>query len=117
MTADKNPIQTVENHPLEAFEMLKQMQNSQSQTAFNEDGMMPDDDQVQNPSHYQSMVGGLDIDCITAMRAAFGDADVKSFCLLNSFKYLWRSSSKGQNQSINKAIWYLNKFLELGGYE
>ena len=32
-TTDDNPIQTVENHPLEAFEMLKQMQNSQHQTA------------------------------------------------------------------------------------
>ena len=66
---------------------------------------------------YSDMVAGLDIDAISCMRAAFGDNDVKAFCLCNSMKYIFRSSSKGQNQSIAKAIWYLNKFLELGGYE
>ena len=48
----KNPIQTVENHPLEAFEMLIQMQNSQHQVAFDNDGMVPDDDGVSHPSRY-----------------------------------------------------------------
>lgn len=76
-----------------------------------------DDNPVNNPSHYQSYVKDLDIDCITAMRAAFGDEEVKVFCKANAMKYIWRSSSKGQNESIKKAIWYLNKFLELGGYE
>lgn len=85
--------------------------------AIDGEGMMPDDDKVNNPTHYQSMMGDINIDCITAMRAAFGDTDVKSFCLLNSFKYLFRASSKGQNTDIHKAHWYLNKFLELGGYE
>ena len=75
------------------------------------------DPQIDNPTHYQSMVAGLDIDAISCMRAAFGDNDVKAFCLCNSMKYIFRSSTKGQNQSIAKAIWYLNKFLELGGYE
>ena len=84
---------------------------------LDEDGMFPDDDKVNNPTHYQSMMGNINIDCITAMRAAFADAEVKSFCLLNSFKYLFRASSKGQNTDIHKAQWYLNKFLELGGYE
>ena len=76
-----------------------------------------DNPQIDNPTHYQSMVAGLNIDAISCMRAAFGDEDVKAFCLCNSLKYIFRSSSKGQNQSIAKAIWYLNKFLELGGYE
>lgn len=76
-----------------------------------------DNPKIDHPAHYGTLNPKFDIDCITAMRAAFGDDEVKSFCLLNSFKYVWRSSSKGQNQSIGKAIWYLNKFLELGGYE
>ena len=116
-TTDENPIQTVENHPLEAFEMLKQMQNSQHQTAFDKDSMMPDDDKVNHPSHYQSYNPKVSIECIDAMRAAFGDDNVKTFCLINSFKYIYRSSSKGQNTDIKKAQWYLSKFLELGGYE
>ncbi len=70
---------------------------------------------VNNPSHYQAVDGG--VDCITAMVSAFGSAEVKSFCKLNAMKYIWRSQSKGKNESIEKAVWCLNKFLELGGYE
>lgn len=77
--------------------------------------IMPDDDPVNNPSHYQSMNAKIDIDCITAMRAAFGDYETSVFCKLNAFKYNWRADSKGENTDIKKAIWYLNKFLELGG--
>ena len=55
----------------------------------------------------------LNIDCLTAMRAAFGDEEVAIWCKLNAFKYNWRSSSKGENIDIGKAIWYLNKYLEL----
>ena len=72
----------------------------------------PDDDQVYSPSHYQSYKKD-GIDCITAMQHAFGDEAVATFCKLNSFKYNWRSESKGGNTDIEKAIWYLNKYLEL----
>lgn len=82
-----------------------------------EDEVYDENDMVNNPSHYQSMVGGLNIDCITAMRAAFGDYETAVFCKLNAFKYIFRSSSKGGNTDIQKAQWYLNKFLELGGEE
>lgn len=75
----------------------------------------PDDDMVNNPSHYQSIDGTLNIDCITAMQAAFGRYETAVFCKLNAFKYIYRSSSKGKNTDIQKAQWYLNKFLELGG--
>ena len=92
-TTDKNPIQTVENYPLEDS----------------------DDDMVNNPSHYQSMMKDLNIDCITAMRAAFGDYEAAVFCKLNAFKYVWRASSKNGNEDIDKASWYLKKYRELGG--
>ena len=70
---------------------------------------------VNNPSHYQSLVEGLDIDCITAMRAAKGDEKVKAWLECNAFKYNWRLQHKGGNEDAEKAIWNLNKFLELGG--
>lgn len=72
-------------------------------------------DAVNHPIHYESLVGDLHIECIDAMRAAFGEDPVACFCLCNSFKYIWRHTSKGGNQDIKKAIWYLNKYLELGG--
>lgn len=76
---------------------------------------MEDGNLVNHPSHYQSYNSNLKIECIDAMRAAFGDEEVAVFCKLNAFKYNWRSSSKGKNTDIEKAIWYLNKYLELGG--
>jgi hypothetical protein len=51
------------------------------------------------------------------MRAAYGDEDVKSFCLCNAFKYLFRCYDKGRNEDIKKAQWYLDKFMELGGMD
>ena len=48
------------------------------------------------------------------MTSAFGIVATQDFCKLNAFKYIWRSELKGnENQDIKKAIWYLNKFLEL----
>ena len=99
-------------------------ENVKPDTAFEEGRKARDahkvldkEDTVNNPTHYQSMTANLNIDCITAMQAAFGDEEVKAFCKANAMKYIWRSSSKGKNESIKKAIWYLDKFLELGGYE
>lgn len=79
---------------------------------FNSEG---NDDMVNNPSHYQSMMKDLNIDCITAMRAAFGNYETAVFCKLNAFKYVWRASSKNGNEDIDKASWYLSKYRELGG--
>ena len=70
-------------------------------------------EEVCHPVHYQSHNTALNIECIDAMRAAFGDEEVAIFCKLNAFKYNWRSLSKGGNTDIEKAIWYLNKYLEL----
>ena len=65
---------------------------------------------VNHPSHYAG-----NIECIDAMIAAFGEEDVAKFCYINSFKYIWRHKLKGKNEDIKKALWYLDKYLELGG--
>lgn len=72
-----------------------------------------DDPKIDHPVHYGTLNPKVDIDCITAMRAAFGDENVAIWCKLNAFKYTWRESSKGGKVDIGKAIWYLNKYLEL----
>ena len=74
-----------------------------------------DYDTVNHPLHYESLNGNFNMECIDAMRAAFGDESVAEFCINNAFKYIWRHTSKGKNEDIKKAIWYLNKYLELGG--
>lgn len=56
-----------------------------------------------NPDHYRTE----GIECIDAMRAAFGDEALASFCKLNAFKYMWRAESKGGYEDLSKASWYL----------
>jgi len=64
---------------------------------------------VDHPSHYNQGK----IECIEAMRAAFGDEEVKIFCKLNSFKYHWRANDKEGLKDIKKAQWYVDKYVEL----
>lgn len=64
---------------------------------------------VNHPSHYNQ--GG--IECIDAMVSAFGTEAVSNFCIVNAFKYVWRSKLKNGTEDIDKAIWYLNKVKEL----
>lgn len=67
------------------------------------------EDIVNHPSHYTQ--GG--IECIDAMKSAFGGEAVENFCLCNAFKYVWRNRDKNGVEDIDKAIWYLNKLKEL----
>ena len=69
---------------------------------------MPDN--VNHPAHYETN----GIECIDAMVASQGVKCVMDYCLCNAFKYIWRCQRKGErNEDIRKAIWYLNKYLEL----
>lgn len=69
-------------------------------------------DPVNHPAHYETGK----YECIEVMREALGDAVVKGFCLGNAFKYIYRCMRKhcGPTEDIKKAIWYLNKYIELG---
>lgn len=67
-------------------------------------------DPVNHPSHYET--GG--IECFDAIVASQGTYAAMSFCLCNAFKYIWRCKHKGKTiEDIEKAIWYLNRYLEL----
>ena len=73
-----------------------------------------DIDLVNHPPHYETN----GIECIDAMRASQGDQAVKDFCVCNAFKYIWRHSHKGTEiQDLEKAVWYLNKAIEIGKSE
>lgn len=67
-------------------------------------------DNVNNPVHYCHS----SIECIDAMQAAFGTEALKSFCIGNAFKYIWRMNYKGSTkEDVEKAIWYLKKWIEI----
>ena len=97
-------------------EKLITLMNDNEMSQGLKEKMMQDDDPV-NPKHYKSYDPAVKIECIDAMRAAFGVETVAGFCVANAFKYIFRHTSKGKNTDIKKAIWYLNKYLELGGAE
>lgn len=68
-------------------------------------------DLVNHPSHYETGK----YECIEVMQEAIGLEDVKGFCLCNAFKYIYRCCRKHKSplEDVKKAIWYLNKFVEL----
>lgn len=68
-----------------------------------------DNDNVNHPNHYCD--GG--IECIDAMIAAMGTDAVKDFCVCNAFKYLFRHKRKNGIEDLQKARWYITKYIEL----
>lgn len=66
-------------------------------------------DIVNHPAHYTQ--GG--IECIDAMEAAFGAAELAVYCKIAAFKYIWRCEHKNGTEDIKKAVWYLNKYIDL----
>lgn len=76
-------------------------------------GDAPYKEEVNHPDRY----AGGKFECIDVMLDVFGADAVKHFCILNAFKYLWRSEKKNGVEDIRKAVWYLNKYIELGGEE
>lgn len=70
----------------------------------------PQKEMVNHPEHYHNGK----FECIEVMLDVFGKDKVADFCELNAFKYLWRADNKGTDiQDKKKAIWYLNKYIEL----
>ena len=66
-------------------------------------------DNVNHPEHYNSGK----YECINVMQDVFGTEDVKTFCKLNAFKYMWRTDKKNGTEDMKKAHWYLKKYFEL----
>lgn len=67
------------------------------------------EDVVNHPNHYETGK----FECIEVMQEALGVDAVKSFCLCNSFKYIYRHNRKNGLEDIKKAQWYINKYIEL----
>ena len=65
-------------------------------------------DVVNNPYHYASGK----YECIEVMRDTFGDEMLKSFCILNAFKYIYRHHKKNGLEDLKKARFYLDYAIE-----
>ena len=75
------------------------------------------DEQSKEEINHPDRYAGGKFECIDVMLDVFGADAVKHFCILNAFKYIWRLEKKNGIEDIKKAVWYLNKYIELGGDE
>lgn len=67
-------------------------------------------DNVNHPSHYNQGK----IECIEAIESAtIGKSGIEAVCVANVIKYLWRYEKKGGKESVEKAMWYLNRLLRV----
>ena len=67
----------------------------------------PPVDMVNHPPHYTA--GG--IECFDAIKAALTEEEFRGYCKGNALKYIWREKHKGGDESMKKAVWYLNKII------
>lgn len=67
-------------------------------------------DNVNHPKHYADTTS---IECIEAMEIAFGTEATVNFCKCNAFKYVWRYKNKNGKEDLEKAMWYLDKAVDL----
>lgn len=64
-----------------------------------------------NPAHYGN---GKGFECIDVMLQQFGAEEVKTFCKLNAFKYLFRLGRKGDPMvDAGKAQWYIARYMRM----
>ena len=65
-------------------------------------------DPVNSPEHYRTGK----IECIEAIEAALTPEEFRGYVKGNVIKYTWRERHKGGNQSLAKAVWYLQRLLQ-----
>lgn len=99
--------------PDELVDRIRELEALKTPTIENfadeEPSDQPKNDNVNHPSHYETGK----FECIEVMQEVFGTAAVMSFCKGNAFKYVYRMDRKNGTEDAKKAIWYLNKYLEL----
>ena len=70
-----------------------------------------ENDNVNHPKHYQSKNGLEVIDVIDAFTDSL--TGMEAVCTGNALKYICRWKNKNGIEDIKKAIWYLNKLIEV----
>lgn len=66
-------------------------------------------DNVNHPAHYETGK----FECIDVMVETQGVEATQDFCVCNALKYVYRHKKKNGMEDLQKAIWYLNKAVEL----
>lgn len=66
-----------------------------------------DIDNVNHPSHYTTGA----VECIDAIESALTPDEYRGYLKGNILKYTWRERTKGGDESMRKAEWYLARML------
>ena len=66
---------------------------------------------INHPEHYNQG----SVECIQAIEAMLNAEEFRGHCKANAVKYIWREKLKGGDESIDKAIWYLNRMRNRNG--
>lgn len=85
---------------------ISSVQAKDSYSNIEQKGSMIND--TDHPDHYNHGT-----ECIELMLETQGIDAVLNFCTCNAFKYLYRHQFKGGDNDIQKAKWYIEKYLEL----
>ena len=72
---------------------------------------MTEKSNVDHPEHYNQG----SVECIQAIEAMLSVEEFRGHCKANAVKYIWREKLKGGDESIDKAIWYLNRMRGRNG--
>lgn len=64
-------------------------------------------DEVNHPSHYTAGK----VECIDAIESALTPEEFRGYLKGNIIKYTWRERSKGGDESMRKAEWYLARMV------
>jgi hypothetical protein len=64
-------------------------------------------DPINHPPHYTQGA----IECIDAIRAMLSDEEWSGYVRGNVVKYMWRYRHKGGRSDLEKARWYLARWL------
>ena len=67
------------------------------------------EDVVNHPSHYETG----NIECFDVILETQGWLAAMDFCICNALKYIYRHRNKEGRRDIEKAQWYINKWLWL----
>lgn len=70
----------------------------------------PEYDPINHPKHY-CREGGME--CLEEMELVFGANAVRTFCLLNAWKYRYRAADKNGEEDLKKSDWYMRKYWEM----
>ena len=102
-------LQSMEEDVRELIKMQNHSENADTKRKFIIFDSSKTSNMVNHPFHYK----GNKFECIDVMLDTFSKEEVKAFCKLNAFKYLYRANKKNGMEDMKKAEWYIKKYNEL----